>query len=339
MLAGTLVPVTATAETLRIATYNTELGRAGPGLLLRDLEEGDPQAKAVARIVAHARPDVVVLQGIDWDAGGATLSALSDRIAEAGWPMPHGMAPRPNAGIASGRDLDGDGRPGGPGDALGWGRFAGSGGLALLSRHPIDAGRLRDHTSFRWADVPSADPAPSDAGLPVASVGIWVATILAPGGPVDILALHATPPVFDGPEDRNGRRNRDELALVHMLIEAGGPDGPEPPFVVAGDLNLDPQDGEGRHDALHRLVASRRIVDPEPIHDAAAPETGGHLGDPRQDTVAWDGPGRLRVDYVLPSSDWRIGSAGVVWPTPGDDLAEIAETASRHRLVWVDVVR
>jgi hypothetical protein len=65
-----------------------------------------------------------------------------------------------------------------------------------------------------------------------------------------------------------------------------------------------------------------------------------HRGDPARDTADWPddfgAPGNLRVDYVLPSSDWRILGAGVWWPEAGEE-AEVASAASRHRMVWVDV--
>ncbi len=72
------------AETIRIATFNTELGRNGPGLLLRDILKGDPQAEAVARVIADVAPDVIALQGIDFDADGLALDALADLISDAG---------------------------------------------------------------------------------------------------------------------------------------------------------------------------------------------------------------------------------------------------------------
>ena len=38
-------------------------------------------------------------------------------------------------------------------------------------------------------------------------------TAVAERADLHLLAHHPTPPVFDGPEDRNGRRNHDEAAL------------------------------------------------------------------------------------------------------------------------------
>jgi hypothetical protein len=54
--------------------------------------------------------------------------------------------------MATGLDLDGDGRLGGAADAQGFGEFTGQGGMAILSRHPI--GPVTDHSAFLWRDLP-----------------------------------------------------------------------------------------------------------------------------------------------------------------------------------------
>ena len=77
--------------------------RPGPGLLLRDILRGDPQAGAVAEVVAHVSPDVLILQGVDYDHGQEALRALRDLIGAAGAEYPHVFALQPNSGMASGR--------------------------------------------------------------------------------------------------------------------------------------------------------------------------------------------------------------------------------------------
>ncbi len=76
------------------------------------------------------------------------------------------------------------------------------------------------------------------------------------GKTIHLLAAHPTPPVFDGPEDRNGRRNFDEIKLMSTMLPKGTwqdctgevhtmvPEYLGPPVVVAGDLNADPIDGD-----------------------------------------------------------------------------------------------
>ena len=53
------------ADPTRIATYNTELGRKGPGLLLRDIRRGDDQVKAVLQVLVQADADILALQSVD----------------------------------------------------------------------------------------------------------------------------------------------------------------------------------------------------------------------------------------------------------------------------------
>ena len=341
------------------------MARDGPGLLLRDLLRGDGQAALVAGIVAHIAPDVLVLQNVDFDHDGLALAALAEVIASAGHSLPYRFALLPNSGIATGLDMDGNGRTGEPRDAQGYGRFAGQGGMAVLSALPIDAAASRDFSSLLWADLPGAIP-PRIDGAPfpgsgafaiqrLSTVAHWdVALSLRDGTPFRLLTWHATPPVFDGPEDRNGRRNHDETALwLRYLDGALAPPPPGMPFVIAGDANLDPVDGAGRADALSALLGDPRVRDIRPIGaggPAAALRDGGanlrHLGDPALDTADWrDGgprdPGNLRVDYILPSADWRVLDSGVFWPAPDDPLAALlgegGNGASRHRLVWVEL--
>lgn len=317
----------------------------------------------LAALVAAVGPDVLALAGVDYDRGGAALAALAAVLEQAGTPYPHRFALPPNAGLATGRDMDGDGRAGTPRDAQGYGRFAGAGGLALLSRLPIRAAAARDFTALLWRDLPGADPPRrGDAPFPdarsfalqrLSSTGHWDVPVATPRGPLHLLLFAATPPVFDGPEDRNGRRNRDEAALWLRYLDGQlGPAPPEGPLAVIGNANLDPLDGEGRRDALAALLSHPRLQDPAPRSaggaEAARLQDGandGQRGDPARDTADWGdgpgGPGNLRVDYILPSRDLEVTGAGVFWPTRGDPLRPLLAAGgsgvSRHRLVWVDV--
>jgi endonuclease/exonuclease/phosphatase family metal-dependent hydrolase len=95
--------------------------------------------------------------------------------------------------------------------------------------------------------------------------------------------------------------------------------------VIAGDLNAQPGDPEVVYDgvsAIDQLLLDPRLQDPGP--------RGARTADWR------DG---VRVDYVLPSADLQVTSSGVFDPDPADhpEGARRAETASDHRLVWVDL--
>ncbi len=323
------------ADPLRIATFHVELSRAGPGLLLRDILAGDPQVDAVAAVIAKADADVLLLLGVDYDLGLAALGALTDRLAAAGAAYPYRFALRPNTGMATGLDVDGDGQRGGAADAQGFGRFAGQGGMAVLSRMPIRSTEVRDFSGLLWRDLPGAIlpeamPPEVAAVQRLSTTGHWEVPLdLAGGGTLRLLAFHATPPVFDGPEDRNGRRNHDEAAFwLRLLDGALGLPPPAAPFVILGDANLDPARTEGRAEALDALLAHPGLQDPQPF---------GAEGPATADFAAKDGPGTMRVDYVLPSAGLRVVGSGVIWPSEGDPMRAVAEAASRHRLVWVDL--
>ena len=67
------------------------------------------------------------------------------------------------------------------------------------------------------------DPPDLAAVQRLATTGFWDVPVETPSGQLHLLAWHATPPVFDGPEDRNGRRNHDEAAFWRLLLEGALP--------------------------------------------------------------------------------------------------------------------
>ncbi len=172
-----------------MAVYSTDLSRRGPGLLLRDILTGrDAQVEATAAVLAAVSADVVLLIGVDYDHGMAALGALAGRVAAAGADYPHRFALRPNTGMPTDLDLDGDGRLREPEDAQGYGWFSGEGGMAVLSRLAIDSGGARDFSALLWRDLPGA--LIDGAGLPVealavqrlSTTGHWAVPVELPGG-------------------------------------------------------------------------------------------------------------------------------------------------------------
>lgn len=302
--------------------------------------------------VADTAPDILLFTGIDWDNDGAALAALSERLAPAGADYPHRYAPFPNAGMATGLDLDGDGRRGTARDAQGYGRFTGEGAMALLSRWPFATGGIRDFTAMLWRDVPGAGLALPDGSMllsddvlavqRLSSTGHWAVPVETPFGALTLLAFSATPPVFDGPEDRNGRRNHDEILLWARYLDGAFGPPPARPVAVIGNANLDPRDGDGRHAAIRALLSHPRLQDPAPSSPEGSRRAGAqggvnaaHLGDPARDTADWDdagGPGNLRVSYILPDAELTVAASGVRW------VSDSGDTGLRHGLVWVDLV-
>ena len=324
--------------------WNVELQRSGPGLLLRDIARGDdPQIAAVVAVLARLDADIVVLTNLDHDPALHALSALEDRVRQAGHPYPHLYAPRPNSGQPTGFDVDGDGQTHRPVDAQSWGRFPGQGGMAVLSRLPLQAGAAQDFTGFLWADLPLANLPPGmDPGLAaiqrLPSHSHVILPVLLPGNrPLSLMIWHASPPVFDGADDRNGRRNADEAAFWRHLLEGRLPlPPPNPPFILMGSANLDPMDGDGRPESLQALLHHPALADPAPRGTHARQEPG-HRGDPAQDTALFPETGGLRLEYVLPSRDLRVTGSGVLWPPAADPLTATLQAASRHYPVWLDV--
>ncbi|WP_426225129.1 endonuclease/exonuclease/phosphatase family protein [Pseudarthrobacter sp. DSP2-3-2b1] len=366
---------------LRVATYNLSLNRASAGELEADLgTPNDQQARTVAEVIQRANPDVVLLNEFDYvpnlraaDLFRGNYLAIGQGGAD---PVdyPYAYVAPSNTGIPSGLDLNNNGQVAGGDDAFGFGAFDGQYGMAILSKYPIDTENVRTFQNFLWKDMPGAllpdnpaTPEPADWFSPeelevvrLSSKSHWDVPVKVGRETLHVLASHPTPPTFDGPEDRNGRRNHDEIRFwadyvtpgksAYIVDDKGTRRGllPSEPFVIVGDQNADPLDGDSVDAAINQLLDSRQITDPLPASDgaveAAALQGGAnaaHEGDPRYDTADFaDGaPGNLRADYVLPSRKTTVLGSGVFWPTQADPLSRLTGVfpfpSSDHRLVWV----
>ena len=361
---------------IRIATFNCSLNRAGPGELRRDLASPDnAQARAVAEIIQRVRPDILLLQEFDYDAGGESAAAFRTnylaRPQNGAEPIAfaHAFYTESNTGLPSGFDLNNDGVIQGGQDAMGFGEFPGQYAMLLLSRFPIEAGKARTFRKLLWRDMPGANLPPGWyspeelAVLPLSSKSHWDVPIKVGRLTLHVLASHPTPPAFDGPEDRNGLRNYDEIRLWLDYLgrgtgayirddqgRRGGFKGRE--FIVMGDQNSDPADGDSLREAIRGLLAHPRINSGfTPLSDGGAEASalqGGanatHTGDARADTSDFNDrvAGNLRVDYLLPSKGLTVCGGGIYWPRldqPGASLVwgDRPAPSSDHRLVWIDV--
>jgi len=330
-----LFPIVAMAHPLRLAVLHSELGRDGPGLLLRDIRRNEADILAARDVILAARPDILLLLRMDYDLNNTALHAFADLLGEGGHPLPHRFALRPNTGMATGLDMDGDGRTGTPDDAQGYGRFAGAGGMAILSRYPIEGDAVQDHSAFLWRDLPDAlIPLQDGATFPspevfaiqrLSSTGHWQVPVRLPDGRVlTLLTWHAGPPVFGGRLDRNRRRNHDENAFWQHLLNGALPvTPPTAPFALMGNSNLDPDAGDGIRSAMQALLTHPALQDPQPA--------GRRPGTTTDDTATayWpDGPGPMRVSFILPDASAQVLDSGTLWPEP----------PARHALVWTDIL-
>ncbi len=387
------------AGTVRFATFNASLNRNVAGQALTHLSvPGNAQADAVAEIIQRVRPDVLLINEFDYYAptaehpDGPLVDAFRDNYlavahnGAAAIDYPYAFVAESNTGIPSGFDLNNDGIIGGGDDAFGFGLFPGQFGLAVLSRYPIAFDDIRTFQHFLWKDMPGAR-LPDDPATPAAadwysaeelavfrlsSKSHWDVPIDIGHRVVHFLVSHPTPPVFDGLEDRNGTRNFDEIRLwadyvtpgktssyiyddngVHGGLAAGAS------FVIAGDQNSDPLDGDSIPGSIQQLIEHPLINTKVTPSSEGGPYwadvqnflNDGHESDPAFDTADFcdtpafppcSGPGNLRADYVLPRRSLLIVGSGVFWPTAADPLVYLTGTgfpvlSSDHRAVWVDV--
>ncbi|MCS6712019.1 endonuclease/exonuclease/phosphatase family protein [Brachybacterium sp. EF45031] len=364
-------------QPLRVATYNASLNRGTLGQLARDLATGeDAQIRAVAEVIQINNPDVLLVNEFDATPTGREIDLFRHNYLEVSQngrtPVhyPYAFTAPVNTGVPTGLDLTGDGTTTGPDDAHGFGLFPGQYGMAIFSRYPILTDQVRTFQKLLWSSMPGnlmpTDYYPEEAAsvLRLSSKSHWDVPVRVGSVVLHVLAAHPTPPAFDGPEDRNGRRNHDEIRLWadyvspgrdgQWIVDDAGRRGglhPSERFVILGDYNSDPVDGDSWPGAIQQLLQHPRIQDPMPTSAGAVEaarlqggENAEHEGDPRYDTADFQdvpGPGNLRVDYVLPSRNLQVTGSGVFWPATGQPGSELTGTfpfpTSDHRLVRVDL--
>jgi hypothetical protein len=384
---------------VRFSSFNASLNRSSAGRLITDLSTpNNQQAKNVAETIQRVNPDVLLINEFDYDSSNTALNLFQQNylsVSQNGatpvnYPFRY-TAPS-NTGIASGLDLDNNGSAvtqigvnGYGNDAFGFGDFPGQYGMAVYSKYPIDTANIRTFQNFLWKDMPgallpdnSSTPAANDYYSPaelnvfrLSSKSHWDVPININGEIVHALVSHPTPPVFDGPEDRNGKRNHDEIRFWADYVTPGegnyiyddrstvGGLAPNASFVIMGDQNADPFDGDSFDNAIWQLLDNSRVntgvtsTIPASLGGIQQVADGGNnvnqKGNPAFDTAdfgdAGNNPRNLRVDYVLPSADLPINDAAVFWPLTTDPLYRLVgdrqtpenTPTSDHSLVWADI--
>ncbi|MFN5703582.1 MAG: endonuclease/exonuclease/phosphatase family protein, partial [Gammaproteobacteria bacterium] len=283
--ANTVVAV----DRIRVATFNTSLYSDQAGGLIQRLQRGDASARKIAAVIQHQRPDLLLLNEFDYDAEGRAADLFQKcylgkaQFGQKPITYKYRYFAPVNTGVPSGFDLNGDGKTEGGNDAFGFGNHPGQYGMLVLSKFPIDKRVVRTFQKFLWKDMPQAriplhaDGSPwySEAAwnaFRLSSKSHWDIPVATPMGTLHFLASHPTPPVFDGPEDRNGKRNADEIRfwgeyvwnrgndwIVDDLGQRGGLKE-DARFVIAGDLNADPADGDGIPGTIAELLENPRVL-------------------------------------------------------------------------------
>ena len=210
-------------------------------------------------------------------------------------------------------DLNGNGVLGEPEDAWGYGKFSGQYGMMVLSRFPLQL--QRSFRQFKWNDMPNAlvprnpdgsnwYPEAIQKEFRLSSKTHWDIEVKIDDQAVHFLVSHPTPPVFDGPEDRNGTRNHDEIRFwadyvdpqrSAYIYDDSGVEGGLPgssQFIIAGDLNADPFDGDSSAKAIlqlleHSMINANCLPLSEGGEEASRVQGGKnleHQGNPASDT-------------------------------------------------------
>jgi hypothetical protein len=376
---------TKTPAKLRIATFNVSMEalnyvnrsknstpKVSGNELTQALQNNTQQIKNIAEIIQRVNPDIILLNEFDRvDNSHSNIRLCIDKYlahgqnnqASIGYPYFYQGAV--NTGVKINDDLNHDGETNQqPSDTHGFGYFEGHFGMALLSKYPINEKDIRTFQHFKWRDMPNAlkpiDPSTNKPWfndkawqeLRLSSKSHWDIPINIDGKIVHILASHPTPPVFDGPEDRNGKRNHDEIRFWFDYInedkadyiydDLGNKGGlpPQQAFVLLGDQNASIINGNAiaKENTLgiHALLNSDKIQDPMPA------SLGGKQHDAtNQNAKYYTAHWGMRPDYVLPSSiNFTIKDSGVFWPQKNEEtyrLIKDRQASSDHRLVWVDL--
>lgn len=235
-------------------------------------------------------------------------------------------------------------------DCWGFGTFPGRYGMALLvdERLVIEDAKVRTFRLLPWDYMPGAFmPTAADGAswysaeerekVRLSSKSHWDVPVRMPNGAtVHFLCSHPTPPAFDGAEQRNKRRNHDEIRFWADYVEGqsyivddadvGGGLAKRASFVILGDLNSDPQKGNRFKDPIRTVLGSV-----ERLNMGSAPTASVEVaGLESTDTALF----KLRVDYVLASKDLDVKRQGIWRDVPGEGKGRFP---SDHFPVWMDL--
>lgn len=354
---------------LRVATFNVSMEAdnyviddssevSSEALTLALTSGTHPQIQNIAEIIQRTRPHIILLNEFDYIEDPSKginlfrtnyLNQPQSGLSPIDYPYVY-LAPV-NTGVKtqlSDSNLS----------LFGFGKYPGQYAMVLLSQYPINTDQVRTFQNFLWKDMPSHIMPINEQGdswydedavgiMRLSSKSHWDVPINVCGETLHVLASHPTPPVFDGPEDRNGRRNFDEIRFwadyispqtaTYHYDDLGNTGGlaADSHFVILGDLNASSVEGDAYPGAMDQLLTHPLIANyPAPTSE------GGKENRPESNyatthTAYWG----MRADYVLPSANLNVTQSGVYWPKTTDEeyrLVESRQASSDHRMVWVD---
>jgi hypothetical protein len=370
---------------LRVATFNVSMEalnyieKTQPDTvniqgneLTQALHKNHLQIKNIAEIIQRVNPDIILLNEFDRvdDSNSNIRYFINNYLGKSQHNQqtinyPYFYQGAVNTGVKINSDLNQDGKSNQlPADAHGFGHFIGHFGMVLLSKYPIDEKAIRTFQKFKWHDMPNAlkpinpetnqpwYPQKTWQALRLSSKSHWDIPIKINDEIIHILASHPTPPVFDGLENRNGKRNHDEIRFWFDYINAEQGDyiyddnhqkgalKTNQRFIIMGDQNASSVEGDAimtkKSQGIIALLSSDKIQDSLPKslggqNNLTENSNGIHH------TAHWG----MRADYVLPSTmGFIVKESGVFWPQKNEKtyhLIKNRQASSDHRLVWVDV--
>tara|TARA_B110000046_G_C13002750_1_gene402952 strand:- start:955 stop:2118 length:1164 start_codon:yes stop_codon:yes gene_type:complete len=362
-------------ESLRIATFNVSMDATNhtpkgeqikSDALANALKANHQQIKNIAEIIQRVRPDIILLNEFDYIPKEQGIEYFKKHYLNVSQnnqqaiDFPYSFIAPVNTGLATHFDLDNDGKSTGiMADAQGFGFFEGHYGMAVLSKYPIDFDKVRTLQKFKYKDMPNAqmptDPKTGEnwynknewQALRLSSKSFWDLPVKVNNKTVHVLASHPTPPVFDGDEDRNGKRNHDEVRLIadyvsnkaYIYDDKGQKGGlkADSRFIILGDLNASPEGDKARTNTTDQILKNA-LINASFVPQSAGAKEQYDTNEAQNYTANW----QARVDYVLPSNyGLKIKNGGVFWPIKSSNeyrLIKDRNASSDHRLVWLDLI-
>lgn len=371
----------ATAEkVIQIRNVAAIIQKNRPDILLMAEFNNDGSGENKAALAGFQQNYLSIAQSLDGAGGEVNLEPIT---------YPYFESYATNTGLVSQLDLDNNGTAGQiPGDAWGFGFYHGQYAFAVMSKYEIDSKNTRTFQQFKWKDLDGASiptitecenadkiPAGMACGDEWYTAEEWDQVRLSSKNHVDapiivptsngdevihLLLSHPTPPVFD--VGKNKAQNAAEVDFWHQYIQdksffyddngrTGGLAAGEH-FVIMGDQNLDPVDGDGISRVMQALH-NDALLNQNVMNGSLYPSSNGASEHASDNALTHPQPSHitstfgLGVDYVMPSATLDVTDSGVYWSASYEDGRKLfndarigkygngKDVSSDHRMVWI----